>query len=159
MAEVGDIRLRAVELAYPRGGSYDAGDDAELRMAVVNSGQQDDTLVEISGDGFRDVEVDAGTTSTGGTSSGTTSTGTAGGTSSASELEVPAGEAVHVDGETVTVTLTDLDESLTTGQPLELTFTFENAGEVTVPVTVSTPEEDLPRGETFDFHHEEGGAE
>jgi hypothetical protein len=29
---------------------------------------------------------------------------------------------------------------------------------VTIPVTVSTPENDLPRGESFDFHHEEGVA-
>ncbi len=62
---------------------------------------------------------------------------------------------MFADGDTLTITLTDLDESLTAGQSLELTFTFENAGEVTVPVTVSTPEDDLPRGESFDFHHEE----
>jgi copper(I)-binding protein len=53
------------------------------------------------------------------------------------------------------VTLTDLDESLTPGQSLELTFTFENAGEVTIPVTVSTSEDEEPRGDSFDFHHEE----
>ena len=147
MAEVGAIKLRAIEFAYPRGGVYDEGDDAELLMTIVNQGSQDDTLVEISGEGFGDVEIDDNTsTSTGGTS---------GGAASSSEIDVPADSAVRVDGEDLTITLTELDESLTTGESLELTFTFENAGEVTVPVTVGTPENDLPRGESFDFHHEE----
>ena len=66
---------------------------------------------------------------------------------------------MFVGGDELTVTLTDLDEALTAGQYLELTFTFENAGEITVPVTVSTPDEALERGETFDFHHEEGTEE
>jgi copper(I)-binding protein len=146
MAEVGQINLRAVELAFPRGGSYDQGDDADLHLAIVNEGQEDDTLVGISGDGFGDVEIDdAGATPAGSSSGGS------------SELDIPAGQAVYADGEDLTITLTDLDEALTVGQTLELTFTFENAGEVTVPVTVSTPEDDLPRGESFDFHHE-GGA-
>ena len=61
-----------------------------------------------------------------------------------------------MDGDELAVTLTDLDEALTAGQYLELTFTFENAGEITFPVTVATPEESLERGEAFDFHHEEG---
>ena len=145
MAEVGEIRLRAVELAYPRGGSYDDGDDADLLLTIVNGGQEDDTLTDISGDGFGDVEIDDNSSSGGGGSS--------------SDIDIPAAGAVHADGEDLTITLTDLDESLTTGQTLELTFTFENAGEVTVPVTVSTPPNDVPRGDSFDFHHEEGGEE
>ena len=149
MAEVGDIALRAVELASPRGGSFDAGDDADLLMSISNQGTEDDTLVDISGDGFGGYEVDDSTADSG-------STGSPRG---ASELDVPAGALVHVDGEDVTVTLTDLDESLTTGQILEITFTFENAGEVTVPVTPATPERDIPRGESFDFHPSEGGEE
>jgi copper(I)-binding protein len=145
MAEVGDLSLRAVELAYPSGGSYDAGDDADLLMSISNQGTEADTLVDISGDGFGDYEIDDSTAE--------------GGSRGATDLEIPAGALVHVDGEDVTVTLTDLDESLTTGQILEITLTFENAGEVTVPVTPATPERDIPRGENFDFHHSEGGEE
>lgn len=148
MAEVGDLALRAVKLASPRGGSFDAGDDVELLMSISNQGTEDDALVDISGDGFGDYEVDDSTAAGG-------STGSRG----ATELDVPAGALVHVDGEDVAVTLTDLDESLTTGQILEITFTFENAGEVTIPVTPATPERDLPRGDSFDFHPSEGGEE
>jgi copper(I)-binding protein len=144
-AEVGDIQLRAVEFAYPRGGIYESGDDAELRMAIVNEGNAPDTLTDISGEGFGDVQIDDNTT----TSSGSSGSG------STSEIEIPAGGSVFVDGDDITIELTDLDASMTTGQGLELTFTFENAGEVTVAVPVSTPEDEVRRDEGFDFHHEE----
>lgn len=146
MAEVGEIRLRAVEFAYPRGGVYDDGDDADLTMAIVNSGTEDDALVDISGEGFGDIEIDDNSA----TSSG--------GSGSSGEVEVPAGEVIYVDGKDLSIALADLDESLTTGQSLELTFTFENAGEVTVPVTVATSEDEVRRDEGFDFHSEEDGS-
>ena len=143
MAEVGEITLRAVEFAYPRGGVYEDGDDAELRMAIINDSEEADALVDISGEGFGDVEIDDDS---------------ADGTGSSDEIEVPGNSTVFVDGEDLSITLTDLDDSLTTGQSLELTFTFENAGEVTVPVTVSTSDDEVQRGEGFDFHHEEETA-
>ena len=143
MAEVGDITLRAVQFAHPRGGIYEDGDDVDLTMAISNQSQEDDALVDISGEGFGEVEVDDGST---------------GGSGSSGELEIPGRGVVYIDGDDLSVTLTDLDDSLTTGQSLELTFTFENAGEVTVPVTVSTPDEEVARDEGFDFHHEEEGG-
>src|SRR4029453_15292558 len=42
MAQVGDLTIRAVRLARPRGGAYDRGDDAELQMAIVNTGDEPD---------------------------------------------------------------------------------------------------------------------
>ena len=54
----GEITLRAVEFAYPRGGVYEDGDDAELRMAIINDSEEADALVDISGEGFGDVEID-----------------------------------------------------------------------------------------------------
>ena len=143
MADVGEIKLRAVEFAYPRGGIYEDGDDAELRMAIINESQEDDALVDISGEGFGDVEIDDDSST---------------GSGSSSEIEIPANGSVYVDGEDLSISLTDLDDSLTTGQSLELTFTFENAGEVTIPVTVATSEDEVSRDEGFDFHHEEETA-
>lgn len=140
MAQVGGIALRAVTFESPRGGNYDRGDDAELAMAIVNGGEESDTLVGISGEGFGDVEIDGG--------------------SSSGELKVPADAAVFVGDDTdASITLIDLDEGLTVGQYLELTFEFENAGQITVPVTVSTPDRAQERGEAFDFHQEEHGEE
>lgn len=141
--QVGDLALRQVQLVSPRGGTYDSGDDAELRMAIVNGGKEDDALIGVDGEGFGDAELRS-SSSTGG---------------SGDELEIPADGAVFVgeDGD-AEITLTDLDEALTTGQYIDLTFTFENAGEITVEVTVANPGETLDRGEAFDFHEEEESA-
>ena len=51
-AQVGDLAIREVTLAYPASGSYAAGSDAELQMAIANDGGPDDTLTGISGEGF-----------------------------------------------------------------------------------------------------------
>ena len=66
---------------------------------------------------------------------------------------------MFVGDDDVTVTLTDLDQDLSTGQYLEVTFVFEKAGEVTLPVTVANPESSETRGDAFDFHQEEGTEE
>lgn len=136
-AHVGDITLREGSLAYPSGGAYEAGDDAELIVAIVNSGQESDTLTGVDGDGFGGAEI------------------------SGDEIEIPADSTVFVGRDNdATVTLTDLDEGITTGQVLEVTLTFENAGEITVPVSVSNPTRELERGDAYDFHEgEESGGE
>jgi copper(I)-binding protein len=143
MAQAGDLTVRAVQFASPGENGYEGGDDAELQMAVVNGGTEDDTLTDVSGEGFGDVEFDDGST----------------GSRSADGIEIPADSAVFIGEDELGITLTDLDDGLTTGQYLELTFTFEKAGEITLPVTVSTPDESIERGEAFDFHHEEGTEE
>jgi copper(I)-binding protein len=161
MAQVGDLTVRAVELEYPRGGVYEPGDDAELRLVVVNGGEEADTLVDVKGDGFSGVEIQgpeapasaspaAGPTTTAGPTSATGS-----GSSGPAEIVIPPRSTVFVDGTNATITLTDLAESLTVGQYLELTFTFENAGTLTLPVTVANADKAERRGEAFDFHQEE----
>jgi copper(I)-binding protein len=135
-AQVGDITLRQAALESPREGFYEDGDDADLRLAIVNGGQEPDTLTGIDGDGFGEAEIDA---------------------DGEEEIEIPADETVFVgsDGD-AEVTLTDLDEGLTTGQYLTLTLTFEEAGDVEVRVSVANPDEALEREEAYDFHQEEG---
>jgi copper(I)-binding protein len=153
MAQVGDITVRAATFESPAGGSYEAGDDAELHMVVVNGGQEVDTLLSVDGEGFGDVTIESA-----GSASPVGSSAAAGGGDSA-EIEIPSDTTVFVDGDDVTITLSDLDEAITVGQYLEITLTFENAGELTLPVSVANPEEEVERGEAFDFHHEEGGEE
>ena len=148
--QVGDLSIRQAELLSPRGGSYEAGDDADLQVAIVNAGSEADTLVGVEGEGFSSAEIQSA-------SSGTaTSSASRGGSD---EIEIPAGSSVFVGEEDFTVTLTDLDEDLSTGQYLEVTFVFEKAGEVTLPVTVANPESSETRGDAFDFHQEEGTKE
>lgn len=55
MGDVGSITLRAVRLAYPPDGVYEAGSNAQLELVIANSDQTDDRLIAISGDGFSGV--------------------------------------------------------------------------------------------------------
>src|SRR4051794_5332772 len=59
MAQVGDISLRAVELAAPPGDKYEQGSDAELTLAIVNGGEEPDTLVGVSGTDFAGAQISA----------------------------------------------------------------------------------------------------
>jgi len=152
MAQVGDITLRQVELAYPRSGSYDAGDDAELTMAIVNTGEEADTLVSVDGEGFSSAEIT-------GSSSSVNAAGAPAGSAQVAagdEIEALPDTTVFVGSGDLAVTLTDLDERLTVGQHIPLVLTFENAGEIEVSATVATPSSAQERGEGFDFHHSEG---
>jgi copper(I)-binding protein len=198
-AQVGDITLRQGQLLSPSGGgTYDRGDDAELQLAIVNGGTEDDTLVSVDGKGFSSAEISSsgssGSNSSGSSSSGSASSSSAGAvptsgsesaatsgssaptssaptssapTSTASsssssgpqEITIPAGETVYVGGDQYTITLTDLSESLTPGQYLEITLTFEKAGEVTIPVSVANPTSGAAHSSSFDFHQESSGTE
>ena len=153
-AMAGDITVREAQLAYPTGGEYAAGDDAELVVVVSNSSEQDDTLVDITGEGFSDVEVTGGT-GTAGSTTPPAGDGAVGGL----DVTIPAESNVFIGEEGPTVTLTGLDEALTVGQGLDLTMSFERAGEIQVRVPVGVPERELPRGEAFDFHEEEAAGE
>ena len=152
-AKVGDITLRAVNLEYPRGGAYDAGDDVDVRMAIVNSAEESDTLIAVEGEDFDSAEI-----------TGARDEQAAAGTSAPDEIEIGPDEIVFVGEDGITIELIGLSRDLTTGQFLELVLTFENAGEVTVKAPVDNPEDVQERGEVFDFHegsgaHSEGGED
>ena len=150
MADVANITLRSVVLEYPTGGSYDEGDDAELTAAIVNIADESDTLVSIESEDFEEVRV------LGGDATGVSDTsGSSGGDI---DLEIPRDQTVFLGGDGPTVLLENLAEELTAGESIELTMTFEMAGEITVRALVDTPDEALERGEEFDFHQEEQEA-
>ncbi|MGY1728196.1 hypothetical protein ACI79J_14595 [Geodermatophilus sp. SYSU D01062] len=169
-AQVEDILLRQVLLAPPENGRYEEGDDAELILTIVNASDADDTLTGIEGEGFDGVLVSAtGPTPSPSSPAGSSPTATptpgstgatpgtsAGGTASTRvSLDVPADTALYIGREDgATVTLQDLGEELTAGQTVTLTLTFEQAGEITTQALVAGPDEEIERGESFDF--EEG---
>ncbi len=150
MADVANITLRSVVLEYPTSGSYDEGDDAELTAAIVNIADESDTLVSIESEDFEEVRV------LGGDATGVSDTsGSSGGDI---DLEIPRDQTVFLGGDGPTVLLENLADELTAGESIELTMTFEMAGEITVRALVDTPDEALERGEEFDFHQEEQEA-
>jgi copper(I)-binding protein len=144
MADLGTLSLRAVELAYPTGGVYPAGSDARLLAAVASDSATEDTLVSIEGD-FDSVDVvDPAAT-------GDTATG-----SGSLDVTVPADGVLFLgNGTGPSVTLVGLANEVAVGDTVPVTFTFEQAGTVTLQVPVATSARDLPRGEAFDFEHEQ----
>ena len=199
-AAIGDLTIRDAQLEFPDDRVYAAGSDAPLLVAISNTGQEEDTLVGISGEGFAAAElvgppatpeptdIDATGTPTatptpsptaapGGTAAAptgapapttaapaptTAAPTTAAPTSAAStELEVviPPNSNVFIGGDGPSVLLTGLQDELTAGQALDLTLSFERAGDVEVRFLVGVATEEQPRGEPFDFHEEEGGGE
>jgi copper(I)-binding protein len=192
MAQVGDISLRAVELAAPPGDKYEQGSDAELTLAIVNGGEEPDTLVGVSGTDFAGAQISASSVSpspsaqatpsgsAAATPSGTPTpsgtaapSGTAVPTSSAptvtppatttpapdgaSQLEIPPQSTVFVGSGGPTITLTGLGRSLTTGQYLQVTFTFQKAGAATMVITVANPTSVSTPTETFNFNEKSLG--
>jgi copper(I)-binding protein len=149
MTSVGGLSLRAVEMPYPTGGVYAKGSSARLLAAVASSAETDDTLVRIEGDQFDSVEVvDPEAAGEPATNSGSL------------DLAVPANGILYLgNGTGPSVTLVGLADDIGVGQSVNVTFTFEQAGSVTVPVPVATSPRDLPRGEPFDFHGPEGVEE
>jgi copper(I)-binding protein len=151
-ADVGQLHLRALELPYPTGGEYTSGANARLLGAIASDATTDDTLVSIEGAAFSSVEiVDPSASSTAGTGSSS---------GSGSGLTIPAGGTLFIgNGNGPSVTLVGFSAPVGVGQYVDVTFTFQQAGAVTVSIPVATAARDLPRGEPFDFHGGESSAE
>lgn len=156
-AQVGDLSLRQAQLAYPIGGQYQQGDDAQLHLTIANGGSADDALIGIQGDGFTDVAVTGSGTPTA-TSSGaslsaapTTAQPTTSSGARALDITIPAGKSVTLGVNAPTVALEGLTKSLTSGQNLKLTFTFQKAGTVTMDVSVAAASQQLTQTSSYDF--------
>jgi copper(I)-binding protein len=131
-----DVGLQQVQLEYPLDGVYEAGEDARLFMAVTNTGGEPVTLTDISGPDFGGLQVE--------TAEG-----------QGLPLTVDAEGTLYVGAEgPPDVTLLDLGRELRSSQSIPVTFTFEEAGEVTIDVPVSaegqnpTPPFDFPDDDT-----------
>jgi copper(I)-binding protein len=146
----GDIGLRAVLIEAPPSGRYDEGDDAELLAGIINTADEPDTLVSIEGDAFEGVRAIGGDNQAVNDSSGF---------STELNIEIPRNQTVFLGGDGPTVLLENLSESLTAGQSIDFTMTFENAGVVSVQAQVDNPEEEVARGEAYDFNQEEQQGE
>jgi copper(I)-binding protein len=130
-----DLSLLQVQLEYPLDGVYEAGEDARLFMAVSNTGGNPVTLTDISGPDLGGVEV-------------VTAEG------QGLPLTVDAQDNLYVGAEgPPEVTLLDLGQELRSSQSIPVTFTFAEAGEVTVDVPVSAEGQNPTN--PFDFEDED----
>ena len=140
----GDLGLQQVQLEYPLDGVYEEGEDARLFFGITNTGTDPASLVDISGPDFGGVRVET-----------SDRTGL--------PLQVDANDNLYVGVEgPPNVTLLDLDRSLRSSQSIPVTFTFADAGEVTVDVPVSaegqnpTPPYDFPNDDPDQDPTEDG---
>ena len=116
-----DVTVQDVELAYPEDGVYAEGEDAELYLAVTNTGTEPVTLTEVTGPDFSGVEVTDGEL----------------------PLEVAGDDNLYIGAEGApTIVLQDLEQSLRSSQSIPVTFTFDEAGEVTVEAVVTSSGQD-----------------
>lgn len=167
--DVGVIALRNVSIAAPTGAaSYPAGAAAELSLVIVNSGTSDDNLVSITTPGAAAVSAFGSASDAapalgatpGATDSAAPSDSSSPGSTSSSPsasqssspptasalpfpLAIPAGQRASFgisDTDKVLV-ITGLLKQLFPANQITITFTFQNAGAVTltVPVRLSTP--------------------
>ena len=90
--------------------------------------------------------------STAAASATTSSPAASAGSSNSVNIPIPAHTGVFIgDTDAPSVFLTGLHQSLGPAQHLRLTFTFQKAGQVTLDVTVSGPDQEKARSSTYDF--------
>jgi len=130
-----DVGLQQVQLEYPLDGVYEEGEDARLFFAVTNTGSDPVVLTDISGPDFGAVEV---------------MTDDGGGL----PLHVDGNDNLYVGAEgPPDIRLLDLQRSLRSSQSIPVTFTFAEAGEVTIDVMVSA--EGQTPSPPFDFPNDD----
>jgi hypothetical protein len=130
-----DVGLHQVQLEYPLDGVYEEGEEAQLFVGISNTGTDPAVLTDISGPQFSDVRVE-----------------TDGG--AGLPLQVDENDNLYVGAEgPPDIFLVDLATSLRSSQSTPVTFTFEEAGSVTLDVVVSEEEENP--GSPFDFPSDE----
>lgn len=120
-AQVGQVLLRGVQVTT---GTTDPNRDATVRLTLVNQAGQPDTLTAVASDVAGRVEMLAD----------------AGCTRSTTRLTLPAGPSAQY-----LIRLSDLKAGIVRGGNVPITFTFANAGMITVPVPVDS-DTALPAG-------------
>ncbi len=133
-ANVAEVALRDITFEYPNSSLYEAGDSVRILFTAVNRDPlEDDALLDVTSPAFEgDLDSDEGL-----------------------PIELPARVDVSFRDDGAVLELTDLAEELRPSVAVDVTFVFENAGEVTVQVPVAVPlEYEQADAEPFDFHEE-----
>ncbi|MGY1704129.1 copper chaperone PCu(A)C [Geodermatophilus sp. SYSU D00697] len=130
----GTVEVNALQLAFPEDGLHEEGSDVPLYAALSNTGTADDRLLDVTGPDFADARLTATDGSEG-------------------AIVVGADDNAYLEPEgPPSVTLLDLATSLRSSQSVQVTFVFEEAGEVTLEAPVApeppgqgdfTPSEDV----------------
>lgn len=118
-----DLKIVSLQLEFPDDGLHEEGDDVTLYAALTNTGATSYRLVDVEGADFADARLVAPDGSEG-------------------VIQVPPDDNVYLEPQgPPSVVLLDLATSLRSSQSVEVTFVFEDAGEVTMeaPVAAESP--------------------
>lgn len=155
-ADVGDMSLRNVHVAYPNSEEFTnskGGNAALAFVAINNNPATPDKLTKITTDAGNVTIVPAGPNEI---APHRELIAEAAGT------EVTAEEKTTEGNTSVKVEISNLEKDLTPGLTIPVTFDFEQSGSVTVQVPVDAGP-DIPRQESdkssANEHHESGGGE
>ncbi|MQA14531.1 MAG: hypothetical protein GEV09_10265 [Pseudonocardiaceae bacterium] len=160
--DVGPIALRDAVLAYPGGEvfGYRAGDDAPLRVTIVNSGTTADELVSVTSPVAGRVTVEGVTTVPAGSAVSSipdADNSSAAGTSAAPSSPAPTAVVPPIDGGELRIVLRDLREPIRPGLNTPVTLVFRGAGEVTLQAPINAPAGADPAGASGSGHGSGGG--
>lgn len=120
-----DLKIVSLQLEFPEDGLYEEGDDVPLYAALTNTGTTSYRLVDVRGPDFADARLVALDGSEG-------------------AIEIAEDDNAYLEPEgPPSVILLGLATSLRSSQSIEVTFVFEDAGEVTMeaPVAPESPAE------------------
>jgi copper(I)-binding protein len=144
-ADVGALNLRAVTVVTPPGGSYAKGGNAALQLYIVNNGAVD-RLVSVSSPAAKSATVSenqlsaiqAAELASIPSSSASPSASASASASAGFSVALASGEttAIGATASQPQITLLGLTAPLYPAMSIPITFTFANAGSVTIPVSV-----------------------
>ncbi|GGM04156.1 hypothetical protein [Nakamurella endophytica] len=133
-ANAGNLSVLNVEFSQTGPGGYAAGQDAPLQLVLSNSGLQSDTLTAISST-------------------------VAGSGAITGQAVIPGQSLVQVGSDTpVKLSLKGLTAPILYGKSVPVTFTFQNAGQVTLFVPIAIPAERSGERPTADIQPPEPTA-
>jgi copper(I)-binding protein len=148
-ANVGNLQLRALAVEAPATGtSYPKGSDAYLMLTIVNTGRSNDTLTGVSTPAAAGWAAYPSTTAAAFAAAASSTSPSSAPTSPPSgaqtKVVIPAQTSVGFSVPTTqqVLLLSNLTSPLYTAQSIKITFTFTDAGSVTIAVPVqlsSTP--------------------
>ena len=160
-ATIGPIALRDVKVEYPQDGRYTQGEDARLTLVLANAAVEDDVLTSVRTDSADSVTFRSGDSATPVESptelapenpSASTSPGAEPAPNEESSLTLPGNENVLAYADGPRITLVGLTRDLLPSETVKLTFTFRDAGEVTLVVPVAIPATPGPQPSPIDVN-------
>ncbi|MDQ6875480.1 MAG: hypothetical protein M3042_10530 [Actinomycetota bacterium] len=155
-ASRGGVGVRDARIAEPPGGSYSSGGDAPMLASIVTDDKTSDTLMRVTSDAADSVTVTTG--SSGSPSAATSASASAAPSASASsadstlDVKLDAGTLLVFGGgggggpgSENALNLVGLRHDLSPGMTVRVTFSFAQAGDITLNVPVATPDVPEPR--------------